>query len=493
MIEGDRTVSAQDWLKASVARLARGQAGAAIEACREGLALTPSHPALNVQLVRCLTAAGQRCEALAAAGFAEAAVEKAPAAQHQLGNALALLGEHERALAMMRAAARRLPADPTLDYNMATVLRFLGRFEEAEALLDQVIAASPDDFEAFGLRSQLRIQTPRRNHLAQLEERLADPPRTWAGEVQLRHALAKEYEDLGRHREAFAQLSAGAALRRRHLVYDVGRDVETLEAIGRIFDETWLARPAKGASSEAPIFVFGLPRSGTTLVDRILSSHPNVRSLGELNDFPQVVTALGRRGRQGQPASRAALLELSAQADPRALGEAYLARTAGQAAGASRFIDKLPMNYLYAGLIAKSLPGARLVLVDRDPMAVGFAMFKTLFNQGYPFSYDLDDLGRYIAAYLRLVEGWRERLGEQLVTVRYETLVEHQEAETRRLVSLCGLDWDVACLSPQDNPAPTSTQSAVQVRRPVYRDAVEQWRRHEAELAPMARWLTHAR
>jgi len=483
VIPQDHPDSARGWLKASVARLETGHVGAAIEACRKGLALAPRQPILMVQMVRCLTAAGRRSEAVAAAMAAEAAVRGSAPAEHELGNAWTVLGEHPRALALMQAASARLPDDPALNYNLAAVLRFLGRFEEAEVLLDRVIAVTPDDFEAHGLRSQLRTQTPHRNHVAELERRLASPPRIWSGEVKLRHALAKEYEDLGRHAEAFDQLRQGAALRRRHLDYDVARDVATLDELTRVFDEAWFERAAPGAMSDAPIFVFGLPRSGTTLVDRILSSHPAVRSLGELNDFPQEIVALGRR------VTRDELMILAANADPRALGEAYLARVSEQAAGSNRFIDKLPMNYLYAGLIAKALPGAKLVLVDRDPMAVGYAMFKTLFNQGYPFSYDLDDLGRYIAAYRRLVDHWRARLGERLIEVKYETLVADQQRQTRRLIDRCGLAWNDACLAPQNNPAPSSTQSAVQVRRPVYTDAVDQWRHYEAHLAPLTRWV----
>jgi tetratricopeptide (TPR) repeat protein len=483
VIPRDHPDSARGWLKASVARLETGHVGAAIVACHNGLSLAPRQPILMVQMVRCLTAAGRRGEAVAAATVAETAVGESPAAQHELGNAWTVLGEHRRALALMQAARRRLPHDPALNYNLATVMRFLGRFEEAEALLDRVLAATPDDFEAHGLRSQLRTQTPDRNHVVELERRLAVPPRGWSGEVKLRHALAKEYEDLGRHTESFDQLRLGAALRRRHLDYDITRDVATLDDLTRVFDAAWFERPAPGAPSDAPIFVFGLPRSGTTLVDRILSSHPAVRSLGELNDFPQGVVALNRR------VTRDELMILAANADPRALGEAYLARVSEQAAGADRFVDKLPMNYLYAGLIAKALPGATLVLVERGPMAVGYAMFKTLFNQGYPFSYDLDDLGRYIAAYRRLIDHWRAVLGERLIEVKYESLVVDQELETRRLIDRCGLAWDDACLAPQDNPAPSSTQSAVQVRRPVYADAVDQWRRYEAELAPLARWI----
>jgi len=168
------------------------------------------------------------------------------------------------------------------------------------------------------------------------------------------------------------------------------------------------------------------------------------------------------------------------------IGGAYLARVARPGYGTKRFIDKLPINYLYAGWIAAALPGAKLVHVVRHPMANGYGLYKTLFQQGYPFSYDLDDLGRYIAAYLRLMAHWELLLGERLIRVDYETLVRAQERESRRLISACGLEWDDACLAPQKNAAPSLTQSAVQVRAPVNTESIDQWRRFSAQLAPLA-------
>ncbi len=479
---------APGWLTASIFALDLGQIGRALQAAERGLALAPNEPALLVQRVRCLHAAGRTADALAATQAAEAAAAGEPRLQHELGNALVAMSEHGRALALMRLAAQRLPDDPALNFNMATVLRFLGEFTEAEALLDKTIATSPTDWEAYGTRSQLRTQTQQRNHVTQLTALLDPPPPVWPGEVQLRYALAKEYEDLGEAAASFAQLRAGAAVRRRHLRYDVADDVATIEQIIETFDDAWLAAAPPGAASEAPIFVFGLPRSGTTLVERILGSHADVTSLGELNDLPQVITLVGAAA-GGAPAPKQRLVQLTAQADPARIGAAYLERVAAGAGASPRFIDKLPMNYLYAGVIAAALPGAKLVQVSRHPMASGYAMYKTLFNQGYPFSYDLDDLGRYIAAYLRLTAHWRRLLGDRLITVAYEDLVADQDAETRRLIGACALPWDPACLTPHKNPSPSSTQSAVQVRQPVYAHAVEQWRRHEEALEPLARRL----
>ena len=480
---------APGWLTASILALDLGQPGQALQAADRGLALAPDAPALWVQKVRVLHTMGRIAEALAASITAETKVGADPRLQHELGATLTLLGDHRRALDLLRQAAQRLPHDPALNFNLATVLRFLGDFAEAETLLDKTIAAAPQDWEAYGTRSQLRTQTQDRNHVDELKARLDPPPAVWSGEVQLRYALAKEYEDLGEAGASFAQLQAGATVRRRHLRYDVADDVDTIDRIIETFDASWLNGRPPGHASDAPIFVFGLPRSGTTLVERILGSHPDVTSLGELNDLPQVITAVGREAAASAPTPKQQLVRLTAAADPARIGAGYLQRVATGSWASARFIDKLPMNYLYAGLIAAALPGAKLVQLGRHPMASGYAMFKTLFNQGYPFSYDLDDLGRYIAAYLRLSAHWRALLGDRLITVAYEDLVADQEGETRRLIEACALPWDDACLAPHRNPAPSSTQSAVQVRRPVYAHAVDQWRQHAEGLEPLARRL----
>jgi tetratricopeptide (TPR) repeat protein len=473
------------WLTASVLALDLGQPQRALQAAARGLHLSPSQPALLVQQVRCLTALGDQPGALHAARNAEARIAASPPAQYELGNAFAALGRYDDALRLIDAARASQPADPSILYNRATVLRFLGRFAEAEADLDSVIARTPADWEAYALRSGLRTQTPGHNHVAEFRSVLARGVPAWAGEVQLRYALAKELEDLGAYAASFAELSQGAAKRRQFLQYDVAEDIATIDRIIATLNRYWLARAPAGQPGAAPLFIFGLPRSGTTLVERILGSHGDLVSLGELNDFPAALMQCAAQTQALARPDKLALVALSATLDPAPLGAAYLARVRRHAPSRPRFIDKLPMNYLYAGLIAAALPDATLIHVRRHPMANGYGMYKTLFNQGYPFSYDLDDLGRYIAAYERLMAHWHGLLGSRLITVSYEALVADQEGQTRQLVASCGLAWDEACLAPHRNAAPSSTQSAVQVRRPVHGEAVDHWRHFATELAPL--------
>jgi len=472
---------APGWLTASILELDLQQPARALAASQRALSLGSPQPALLVQHIRCLHAAGQSDLARAQIAAAEHAARLHPHVLHELGNACAAMGDHEQALRLMTSACAKLPDDPALAYNMAAVLRYLGRFAEAEACLNRTIRHAPQDSEAYLARSQLRVQTTDNNHLDELKRVLASGIPNWHSEVQIRYALAKEYEDIGQFAESFAHLHAGATLRRNHLRYDVAEDIAAMASIRAHFDAAYIAKVPPSSAESGAIFIFGLPRSGTTLVDRILGCHPQVTSLGELNDFPSSVIACAG----GSSTPKQNLIARAAQLHPAEIGATYLARIKTRHPKAPRFIDKLPMNYLYAGLIAASLPGARLIHVSRHPMANAYGIYKTLFNQGYPFSYDLDDIGRYIAAYLHLMSHWQGVLGNRLVTISYENLVTAQEAETQKLLSACSLPWHPACLAPHRNPAPSSTQSAVQVRRPIYADAVHHWRHLEHHLAPV--------
>jgi tetratricopeptide (TPR) repeat protein len=472
---------APGWLTASLLELDLQRPAHALIAAERALALGLADPALRVQHIRCLHAAGHVARALAALPEAERLLDDHPHLQHELGNAATALDAQTEALRLLQRARAKLPAHAPLAYNIAAVLRTIGRFAEAESELNRAIRDAPQDYEAYLARSHLRTQTESDNHVAQLRQLLDAGIEGWFGQVQIHYALAKENEDLGRFEDSFAHLREGADLRRRHLRYDIGSDIAAMASIQACFDANYLAAAPRGDAGEAAIFVFGLPRSGTTLVDRILSSHPDVDSLGELNDFPASVITCATT----TSAAKEELIARAARVPPHELGSAYLTRVHGLKREKSHFIDKLPMNYLYAGLIAASLPKARLIHVKRHPMANAYGMYKVLFHQGYPFSYDLDELGRYIAAYRRLMAHWRSLLGDRLVTVTYEHLVTHQESETRRLVAACGLPWHEACLSPHKNAAPSATQSAVQVRRPVHGEAIDHWRHFAAQLAPL--------
>jgi tetratricopeptide (TPR) repeat protein len=444
-----------------------------------------------------LAAGGRLREAAAACGEAARGAPRNALFWDALGTTLSRAGEQRRALEAYRQALELSPDDPRILFNRAAVCRFLGELAQAEEDYDRVIRLDPEDWEAYKNRSDLRVQTAQRNHIAELESVLARRHPPWGGEVALRYALAKECEDLRLHARAFEHLARGAGLRREHLRYDVATDEQTagwiIEAFGAL---PAIPPPAAGHSpvppAEAPIFIVGLPRSGSTVVDRVLDCHPDVSSAGELPCFTQALVDAVPRASDGGPPSRRQLIARAAELDFAALGRDYLRRARAAGAATGRFTDKMPLNYLYCGLIRRALPHARIVHVTRSPMAACYAMYKTLFNEGYPFSYDQAELGRYYAAYRRLMTFWHSRLPGAILEVRYEALVSDQEGETRRLLQFCGLSWHEACLDFHANPAPVTTASAAQVRRPLYDSAIVQWRHYGAQLAPLAQALAAA-
>ncbi len=393
-------------------------------------------------------------------------------------------------LASYDRAVTLAPNNPQFLYNRATVRRFLGLLAEAERDYDLVIALKPADFEAYKNRADLRTQTADRNHVPQLEALISRPFPDWRGEVQIRYALAKEYEDLGGYAKSFEHLALGAGKRREHMRYDIATDVATVQWIMEAFP----AVPAAAAnrSEDAPIFIVGLPRSGTTLVERILDSHSAVRSAGELDCFALALVDAVRRATGRPRMSRQELVANSARVDFGELGRDYIRRVHQISPGANRFIDKMPLNYLYCGLIRGALPNARIIHLTRHPMAVCYAMYKTLFKDGYPFSYDLEEIARYYIAYRRLMAHWRSMVPDALHELSYESLVADQLGETRKLLAFCGLDWQDDCARFHENSAASTTASAAQIRRPIYDSSLSQWRHYAAQLAPLRRQLDAA-
>ena len=456
------------------------------------LALEPEHPTLLLLRAQSLLAIGELRRAREAARAAQCRAPADPRFFDALGTVYSRANDQPRALAAYDRAIQLEPDNARLLFNRAAVRRFLGALEQAEADYDRVIALAPNDYEACKNRSDLRTQTAERNHIAELETLLRRGTGDWRGEVLLRFALAKEYEDLGAYEQSFRHLEQGARLRRAHMRYDVAIDVETVDWIREAFPQVLTEAsdvPARGTSAATPgepvpIFIVGLPRSGSTIVDRILSSHSRVASAGELSCFAEALVEAVQRQARGAPLPRRELVARSAALDFRALGLEYLrrARAAGVGNGEGFFVDKMPLNFLYCGIIRRALPQARIIHVHRSPLGACYALYKSLFEDGYPYSYHLGEIGRYYVAYRRLADHWNRTLPGAIHSLSYERLVASQSGETRRLLEFCGLEWEDACLDFHRNPAPTTTASAAQVRRPLYDTSVAQWRHYGAQL-----------
>ncbi|HJS89505.1 MAG TPA: sulfotransferase [Steroidobacteraceae bacterium] len=389
------------------------------------------------------------------------------------------LGEHDHSNALYRRATEVAPQDPRFWYNFACSERSLGRLIEAEAACDRAIALDAEQYPTYLLRSELRVQSEVANHLDELRSRLAAAPEDYRARLFLGYALAKELDDIGRFAEAFHWFERAARTRRDRLSYDVGTDIGKLARIAQVYSRELMqpsARAAGAGDSSRFLFVVGLPRSGTTLVERILTGLGGVRSNGETDYFSRALLAAARG--EGDVFQRAAA------ADPRAVAEGFAA-LAEPGLRAPHILEKLPLNYLYVGAIRRALPEAKILLVSRSPIDSCFAMYRTLFAAGYPFSYDLVELGRYYAAYARLMDHWRAALGPHLHEIVYEELVSEPHRVGAQLAAACGLAWSDAALEVQNNRSVSLTASAAQVRRPIYGSSSGRWRHYREHLQPL--------
>ena len=388
------------------------------------------------------------------------------------------MGRHERANALYQRAVERAPADPRLWYNLASSERTFGRLERAADACTHAIALDPAQYPSYLLRSELRVQTPDDNHIVELERQLALSRSNDRAQMFLGYAVAKELDDLGRYDEAFRWFAHAAATRRRHLAYDVATDERKLEQIARVFSSSSSSDAGAQAAAAAGesgrfVFIIGLPRSGTTLLERILTGLPGMVSNGETENFSRSLLAAA-------PPTGADVFERAATANPAAVARNY-ARLARHPGGEC-VIEKMPLNYLYAAAIRRALPDAKLILVKRTPLDSCFAMYRTLFGAAYPFSYSFEELARYYAAYQRLMEHWRRTLGAGIYEVNYEDLVRAPVDVGAALAAHCGVEWTDRAVHIQDNAGVSLTASAAQVRRPIYGSSSGRWRHYRRHL-----------
>ncbi|MFZ2509371.1 MAG: sulfotransferase [Steroidobacteraceae bacterium] len=488
VLTGTHPDLAPGWLLASIIAQQLGDFERALESAESAVRLAPADPRCLLRLAQCLGGLDRRAEAIEVAETAARAAGNDAAALDAIGTFYRSIAEHHRSLAFHERAVGLAPDRAAFHFNRALVRRFVGDLEGAEADYDRVLELNPREYEAYVNRSELRTQTAERNHVATLEKLLAISPPDPGAELQLRHALAKEYEDLGRHGESFAELARAARLKRAQMNYDPASDEALVAALIEAFPGAAPAG-APAAGGEAAIFIVGLPRSGSTLVERILSSHSEVVAAGELPHLTRLIAAAAGRKAGRRDLSPAEIARWSALIDTPSLGREYLA--CSRPAGAPRrfFIDKMPVNFLHCGLIHRALPQAKIIHVARHPLAACYAIYRTLFRSGYPFSYDLDELGRYYISYRRLMAHWRATLPGFIHDLSYERLVADQRGETSRLLEYCGLDWQESCVEFHRTPAPSMTHSAHQVRRPIYDSAVAHWRHYERELEGLRRQL----
>jgi tetratricopeptide (TPR) repeat protein len=388
-----------------------------------------------------------------------------------------LLGQHERSNALYKQVVKLAPDDPRFWYNLASSERSFGRLLDAEAACDRAIALDATQYACYLLRSELRIQSQGANHIEELQSKLSCPEIGDRARVLLGYALAKELDDLQRFDEAFHWFAEAASTRRRHLAYDVGVDERKMQRIKETFPHLPPSNEPRSRDSSRYIFIVGLPRSGTTLLEHILMGLSNVRSNGETDNFTRALMAAA-------PKDTRDIFARAAAADPDLVAANY-ATFADGSSTSEKIIEKLPMNYLYLGAIRRSLPESKVLLVRRLPLDSCFAMYRTLFGAAYPFSYDFEDLARYYVAYDQLVRHWTAIFGEALYEVAYEDLVKEPLRIGAAVARHCGINWSARAIEVHKNASISLTASAAQIRRPIYGSSSGRWRQYRTHLEPL--------
>ncbi len=429
-----------------------------------------------------LHALGRHRDAVASLETAVALNPHSAEVHRNLASALLPLDRHAEAIAHYERAIEIEPAEAQTHADLAAALQEFGQSAAAQRAYEQAIALAPSKtIHYWGLADTKRFTSD--DPLPAAMEALLADTRSPADRMHLHFALGKAYDDLGERERAFEHLLAGNALKRQAIAYDERKTLTFMARTASVFSAEFIAaRRSQGHAAEAPVFIVGMPRSGTTLVEQILAGHPQVYAAGELPYLARAADAL--RGRNGE-----SFPEALTTMDPArlvAVGTDYVAATRALAPAAARITDKTPTNFHLVGLMHLALPHATIIHVRRDAVDTCLSCFSKLFTEGNHYSYDLGELGRYYRAYEQLMGHWREVLPQgRMLELSYEEIVADLESTARRLIAHCGMPWDDACLAFHEQERPVRTASASQVRLPLYATSVGRWRAYGERISPL--------
>jgi predicted Zn-dependent protease len=396
------------------------------------------------------------------------------------------LGEHDRAIALYRAMLADVPDNPEVHLWLAHALKTVGQVPEAIEAYRAAAAARPDFGDAYWSLANLKLYRFTDDEIAAMRAQEQAPGTAPVDRQHLCFALGKAYEDRSETAESWLYYARGNALKRaeshyRPEIFETNTRLQKAVCTPDLFAR----RDGWGDPSPDPIFVLGLPRSGSTLLEQILASHSLVEGTQELSDVQRMVLELqGREPDLDNPRYPGALTDLTRD-DLRAMGERYMTDTAVYRTGRPFFIDKMPNNFRHIGLIHLMLPKAKIIDARREPMACCFGNLKQLFAQGQEFTYSIEDIARYYRTYLELMEHWDTVLPGRVLRVHHEDVVENLEDSVRRILDYCGLPFEPACVAFHKTQRSVRTPSSEQVRQPIYRDGLDQWRKYEPWLEPL--------
>lgn len=388
-------------------------------------------------------------------------------------------GHHDLAIPFFEQAVKTNPKWANFHFNLGASAEFIGDFNKAKTAYANAVSTAPKFYQAWFALTALDKQTPDDNRLEDLKTLFESVSGDAEAQLLLGHSIAKTLEDLGQHADSFKWLEKAKQAKKQQDPYN-RQEIERVFAVAK----QSAPEPQSSPNKNAPIFIVGLPRTGTTLLDRILSSHKDVTSAGELNLFNHLLKQIC--GSTSPKVFDTGTMRAAQNVDLAELGSAYIENTRTLANGAAHMIDKTQLNFLYASLIHQALPNAKIITLRRGALDSCLSNYRQLFathNRDYDYTYDLENTAHFYGEFDALTAHWRETLpADNFTEIYYEDIVHDQENQTRRLLEFCGLDWDVACLNFHENTAPVDTASAVQVRQPLYAGSIGRWKKYGNKL-----------
>jgi len=399
-------------------------------------------------------------------------------------------GDYDTALGLLDKVLEQIPGDPVTLTSRGHAYKTCGQYDKAVASYRSALASQPLHGEAWYSLSNLKVYSFSDGELDAMNAQARNDDLPHADRVHLSFALGKAHEDRGDFETSFGFYAQGNRLKKALSTYDADKMTDELRAQQRVCTMETLSRGERaGHPAEDPIFVVGLPRAGSTLLEQILSSHSKVDGTLELPNIPSLTQQLRRRGRGGSEPDHPDILAALSDEELRTFGRQFIDDTRIHRQGAPFFIDKMPNNFRHIGLIHLILPNAKIIDARRHPMACCFSGYKQLFAEGQEFTYDLADIGQYYRDYVELMDYWDEALPGKVLRVQYEEVVDDLETQVRRLLDFCGLEFEPACLSFHDTERSVRTPSSEQVRRPIFTSGLDYWRNYESWLDPLRKAL----
>jgi len=403
---------------------------------------------------------------------------------NNLGLVLSKLGNRDDAAASYCKALAIKPHFAEAHHNFGLVVSEQGKLDDAAASYRKALAIKPDLAETHRSLALIKKFSEYDNDIKMMEDAYTSPSLSDEQKMRLSFGLGKALEDLQQHEKAFNYFFTGNALKRRTYNFSVKREEDKFSKIKNNFTKNLFVKYRDaGSSNETPIFILGMPRSGTTLVEQVLASHPNVYGAGELSDFRRITKSNFGKIEDIQFPDRA---NYSNSRDLLSAGDEYVSVIRGDSETKKFITNKTPHNFLFIGMIKLVLPNAKIIHCCRDSHDTCLSIFKNYFPaENFKYANNLNELGQYYNLYHDLMDHWHEVLPDFIYDIQYEDLVADQEKQSRALLEYCGLEWDDACLEFYKTDRPVKTISSAQVRRPIYKDSVQSWRKYEKWLSPM--------